>query len=177
MLGIFWDSGRFEMKILLAIDGSEFSDVAVEEVAGKPWPIGSEVKIISVAEPPMLPVVETWVPPDNYYEKVEEAAVARSRETVGKAADKLRAAHGEKLRLSSEVIVGHPRYVITDAAEAWGADLIVVGSHGYRGLTRLWLGSVSQAVASHAKCSVEIVRGRKGQDIKGQNTAPAQPSL
>src|ERR1044071_2436040 len=108
------------MKILLAIDGSEFSDAAVKEVAGKPWPIGSEVKIISVAEPPMLPVVETWVPVDNYYEKLEEAAVAQSRETVDKAADILRAAHGEKLQVSSQIIVGHPRYIITDEAEKWG---------------------------------------------------------
>ncbi|HKG22127.1 MAG TPA: universal stress protein, partial [Blastocatellia bacterium] len=62
-------------------------------------------------------------------------------------------------------IVGHPRYLITDEAERWGADLIVVGSHGYQGLTRLLLGSVSQAVASHAKCSVEIVRGRNGKNV------------
>jgi nucleotide-binding universal stress UspA family protein len=41
------------------------------------------------------------------------------------------------------------------------ADLIVVGSHGYRGFKRFLLGSVSQAVASHAKCSVEIVRCRQ----------------
>ncbi|MFY9574809.1 MAG: universal stress protein [Blastocatellia bacterium] len=51
-----------------------------------------------------------------------------------------------------------------DESNAWDADLIVVGSHGYRGLTKLWLGSVSQAVAAHAKCSVEIVRTREGHN-------------
>jgi nucleotide-binding universal stress UspA family protein len=56
------------------------------------------------------------------------------------------------------VVEGYPKEAILAEAERWGADLIVVGSHGYRGLTRLWLGSVSQAVASHAGCSVEIVR-------------------
>jgi nucleotide-binding universal stress UspA family protein len=159
------------MKILLAIDGSEFSDAAVEEVANKPWPTGSEVKIISVAEPPMLPVVETWVPPYDYYEKLEESAVAQARTSVDKAAARLREAQDEKLQVSTRVIIGHPKVVITDEAEAWGADLIIVGSHGYRGLTRLWLGSVSQAVASQAKCSVEIVRNRKAQD-----RTQAQPS-
>jgi len=159
------------MRILLAIDGSEFSNAAVEEVANKPWPLGSEVKIISVAEPPALPVVETWVPPYDYYEKLESAAVAQAREAVDKAAARLRKSHDEKLKVSTQVTIGHPKLVITDEAEAWAADLIIVGSHGYRGLTRLWLGSVSQAVASQAKCSVEIVRNRKGQD-----RTQAQPS-
>lgn len=59
------------MKILLAIDGSSFSDVAVRDVANKPWPTDSEVKIVSVVEPPLLPTVETWVPPDNYIEALE----------------------------------------------------------------------------------------------------------
>ncbi|HXG94576.1 MAG TPA: universal stress protein [Blastocatellia bacterium] len=149
------------MRILLAIDGSSFSDAAVKEVAERPWPLGSELKIISVVEPPLLPTVETWVPPDNYYESLERAAEDQARATVEKAADIIGRAQGDHLRVMAEIIRGHPRHVITDEAEEWNADLIVVGSHGYRGLTRLWLGSVSQAVASHAKCSVEIVRSRK----------------
>jgi nucleotide-binding universal stress UspA family protein len=49
---------------------------------------------------------------------------------------------------------------ILDEVEKWGADLIVLGSHGYRGWRRFLLGSVSHAVATHARCSVEIVRRR-----------------
>jgi nucleotide-binding universal stress UspA family protein len=49
--------------------------------------------------------------------------------------------------------------VILDCATKWKADLIVVGSHGKNGIQRLLLGSVSEYVATHAKCSVEIVRG------------------
>lgn len=67
--------------------------------------------------------------------------------------------------MSVEIVRGHPKHAIIDEAEAWDADLIVVGSHGYRGLTKLWLGSVSQAVASHAKCSVEIVRSRERAEV------------
>ena len=48
--------------------------------------------------------------------------------------------------------------MILDEAQRWGADLIVVGSHGYRAWERFLLGSVSQMVVSHAKCSVEVVR-------------------
>lgn len=48
--------------------------------------------------------------------------------------------------------------VILDCATEWRADLIVVGSHGRKGVTRFVLGSVSEAVARHAHCSVEIAR-------------------
>jgi nucleotide-binding universal stress UspA family protein len=48
--------------------------------------------------------------------------------------------------------------VILDTAAKWHADLIVIGSHGRKGLDRFLLGSVSEAVARHAPCSVQIVR-------------------
>ncbi len=53
---------------------------------------------------------------------------------------------------------GSPKEVIVDEAEQWDADLIVVESHGYGNVEKFVLGPVSQAVASHAPCSVEIVR-------------------
>jgi nucleotide-binding universal stress UspA family protein len=57
-------------------------------------------------------------------------------------------------------VVDSPKDAIVEEAERWGADLIVVGSHGYRCPGHAPLGSVSQAVATQAKCSVEIVRRR-----------------
>lgn len=149
------------MKILLAIDGSSFSDAAVKEVCAKGWPEPCEVKIISVVEPALLPTVESWVPPENYIEALEKAGEDQAWAIVNEAAAQIRAAHGDLVMVLTEIVKGHPKHAIIDEAETWGADLIVVGSHGYRGLTKLWLGSVSQAVASHAKCSVEIVRLRE----------------
>ena len=152
------------MKILLAIDGSSFSDAAVNEIASRPWPAQSEVRIISVVEPPLLPTVETWVPPDNYIEALERAGEEQGQAIVSKAADRITNAQPDKLRVATEIVKGYPKHAIIETAEKWEADLIVVGSHGYRGLTRLWLGSVSQAVALHAKCSVEIVRSRQHEE-------------
>jgi nucleotide-binding universal stress UspA family protein len=64
------------------------------------------------------------------------------------------------LSVDTEVREGDPRTAIVDAADEWQADLIVVGSHGRTGLTRLVMGSVAQAVVAHAHCSVEVVRRR-----------------
>jgi len=152
------------MRILLAIDGSTFSDAAVNEIAQRPWPTPSDVKIISVVEPPLLPTVETWVPPENYIEALEKASEDGARSVIKNAADRILSAQKDALRITTEIIRGYPKQAILDAADHWAADLIVVGSHGYRGLTKVWLGSVSQAVASHAKCSVEIVRNRQATE-------------
>ncbi|MBI4469836.1 MAG: universal stress protein, partial [Acidobacteria bacterium] len=80
---------------------------------------------------------------------------------VETAAKKLRSRPGDPLVVETSVLEGHPKHVIAEEAEKWGADLIIMGSHGYRGLKRLWLGSVSHAVAAHAHCSVEIVRAHE----------------
>jgi nucleotide-binding universal stress UspA family protein len=143
------------MKVLLAVDGSPFSDAAVEEVASRPWPAGTEVKLLHVAERPLIPVTEPWALPDNYFEEMDRAAQEHARATIEKAKSRMAAAD---VKVTTEIVEGYPKHAIVDEAQKWGADLTVVGSHGYRGLTRLLLGSVSQAVASHAPCSVEIVR-------------------
>lgn len=154
------------MKILLAIDGSSCSDVAVKEVARRPWPADSQVRIISVVEPPLSIAVEGWVPPDDYMERLEQAAREQAGTTIKRAVERVRAGAGDSLQMSTEILRGSAKDAILNEAESWGAELIVLGSHGYRGLKRLWLGSVSHAVASHAKCSVEIVRCPQASESK-----------
>lgn len=146
------------MKILLAVDGSACSEVAVKEVAKRPWPAGSEVRIICVFEPVVIPTPETWTLPDDYSPQIEAAWREQAQSVVNQAVAQFQSGKGEPLQVTADVIKGYPKDVIIAEAEAWKADLIVVGSHGHRGLKRLWLGSVSQAVATQAKCSVEIMR-------------------
>ena len=148
------------MKILLATDGSDCSKAAVVAVAERPWPEGSEVKVISAIELPYTPMTEAWALPDSYFKELETAVTERAETAVTQAAKRLKYACGELL-ITTEVANGSAKDVILDEAEKWGADLIVLGSHGYRGWRRFLLGSVSHAVATHARCSVEIVRSRK----------------
>jgi len=144
------------MKILIAIDGSPCSDAAVTEVARRPWPEDTSVRVVTVLEPPITPTPETWALPASYYEEIELGLRKQGQNIIASALPKLQA--NKALSLSSIIVLGSPRPEILDEAETWGADLIVVGSHGYSALKRFLLGSVSQAVVSHAKCSVEVVR-------------------
>jgi nucleotide-binding universal stress UspA family protein len=143
------------MKILLAVDGSAGSQAAVKAVAHRPWPPESKIKVLTAVEPGYVPMLETWSVPDNYYQQIEDSAVRHAQAVVTDAATQLRE---HQLAVTVEVQPGHAREVILHTAESWQPDLIVVGSHGYSGWQRFWLGSVSQAVASKAHCSVEIVR-------------------
>jgi nucleotide-binding universal stress UspA family protein len=65
---------------------------------------------------------------------------------------------GAGLAASTSVLAGNAKWTIIDEAKEWNADLVVLGSHGRRGLTRVLLGSVSEAVAMNAPCSVEVIR-------------------
>jgi nucleotide-binding universal stress UspA family protein len=150
------------MKILLAIDGSPCSEAAVEEVASRPWPSDSEVRVISVIEPHAAMTAEPWVPTENYFEEVEKIERDEAKGAIERAQTILRNAKGsDKPQVTGAVINGSARRAIIEDGEAWGADLIVLGSHGYKTWERLLLGSVSQAVALHAGCSVEIVRRKQ----------------
>ena len=150
------------MKILLATDGSPCSELAVEEVARLPWPAGTVVRVLSVIEFNTVAGPEALEMSEAYYDALERLA----RGDLERVTSRLRQKAARELSVESTSRAGSPKQVILDEAESWGADLIVVGSHG-RGLAgRFLLGSVSQAVATHAGCSVEVVRRRKdvGED-------------
>ena len=146
------------MKILLAVDGSAYSDAAVEEVRKRPWPPHSEIKVITAAEMPVPVGMGQWaILPDDLLEL--EKSVNKAAQTVlDNALLKLSTIEDKTLKLSSELVQGPPGKAIVEEAERWGADLILMGSRGLGAWNRLLLGSVSTAVVHHAKCSVEVVR-------------------
>jgi len=150
------------MKILIATDGSKFSENAIEKVAGFILSdTSNEIKVITVVEPftPMAP--DTFGVAIDYYREAEKAASENAAESVKKACDELQEKFGDlEINIKSDVIKGkYPKHAIVDEASEWGADLIVVGSHGYGFWDRMLLGSVSSAVVHHAPCSVLVVRG------------------
>lgn len=146
------------MRILLATDGSPCSEAAVDEVASRPWPSNSEVRIVSAFQVPLSPTPEAWAIQPEYYEEMERVVRELARKVVDVASARLKKSLGQAVNVTDQVLQGSPQSAILEEAERWKADLIVVGSHGYGTWHRLVLGSVSQAVVLHAKCSVEVVR-------------------
>jgi nucleotide-binding universal stress UspA family protein len=148
------------MKILVAVDGSPFSDAALEEVGRRPWPHNSQFMVVTAFEAPIAATPEVWALPSDYYDQIERSVRMRADSAMETAVAELIVALGPEVEVSGKCVAGSPQRVILDESENWKADLIVVGSHGYPAWERLLLGSVSQAVVSHAKCSVEVVRAR-----------------
>jgi nucleotide-binding universal stress UspA family protein len=144
------------MKILLAIDGSSHSHAAVDEVARRPWPAGSTIRVLSAFQP-YTPSASEFVLEGATLEDLRRQLASGAEEITRRAADGLR-----PTGLATETIVreGDPRSTIVDEADEWGADLIVLGSHGRTGVARWLLGSVAQAVVGHASCTVEVVKRR-----------------
>ncbi len=155
------------MKVLLAIDGSAPSDAAVSEVCRRPWPQGTEVRIITVENPWKEELLRGNLP--SMYDEINVRLRAEAWQRLNAAAAKVRS-HAPVMTVTPVFREGQPKDKILDEAEEWGADLIVVGSHGYGTLKRFLLGSVSMAVATGAHCSVEIVRA--GKNSRSQDTNP-----
>jgi len=146
------------MKILLAIDDSKYAEVAIRQIIAQAGSQGAEVRVLHVIEPvPIFPDGQSWGY-DLEFGNVRKEQEKQGEELVSRAAKTLRDAG---YKVTTAVECGFPKVVILDQAAEWHADLIVVGSHGRKGLDHFLMGSVSEAVARHAPCSVEIVRAHK----------------
>jgi nucleotide-binding universal stress UspA family protein len=148
---------RGKMKILVPIDHSTFSEAAVATVASLVRPKGNQVHVLHVIEHESVYLSVGLVPHlvnETPRMKIDEKADARA--LVDRAAAKLRRAGFAAKGVVVET--GNAKSVILDYAKEWGAGLIVVGSHGLKGLGRVLMGSVSDAVVRNAACSVQVVR-------------------
>ena len=154
--------GLSPMKVLLTTDGSESSMAAVKFAAERPWPAKSQLQVLSVVPliaplPEAVPMAPAYYVSPEIIDTVQREQHQRAEDAVARAKELL-----ERVGLKPVPIeclpAGDPRPVILDQAKTWGADLIVMGSHGYHGVDRLMLGSVSEYVAMHAGCSVDVIR-------------------
>lgn len=151
------------MKILIATDGSKFSETAVETICQI---IGStentEIKIVSAYEQPIMAAAAPYAFPTTYNPVIEDELRELATQAVSQARQKII----ERLNcpvenLTTQILHGSPERVIVEEAEDWKADLVVVGSHGYGFWERMFIGSVSNAIINHVPCSVLVVRGKQ----------------
>ena len=161
------------MKIVIAYDGSSCADSALDDLSRAGLPLSAEALVISVAELPLPPP-----PPPGYgilsgyavgastlVDTEASSRVVEEANALAFQASRLVQASFPDWEVRSDARLGSPAGEIIEKAEEWGADLIVVGSHGRSALGRLVLGSVSQRIVTEAHCSVRIARNsRVGKD-------------
>jgi nucleotide-binding universal stress UspA family protein len=147
-------------RIVLAVDGSPPSERAVSVCADLAASLGAEVAVIHVnidpvmIMPPVAPTEAMIAPPVLTDQALREADAA-GQAILARALDALRT---RSVKATARQARGPVGQRVVEAANELSADLIVLGSHGHGRLEELLLGSVSDAVARHARCSVLIVR-------------------
>jgi len=145
------------MRLLIAYDMSPSARAAVDQVLSRPWPTGSEVRLVMVLDwPPLFP------PPEGaeLTSPLDERLLATQREQAEKHLQGVR----ERFRARPDLSVSHElrEGIVPDeliaAAREWKADLLFAGTHGKSALERLVVGSVCHAMVTHAPCNVEVIR-------------------
>jgi len=129
-------NAKVECKnLLIATDGSKYSEAAASEAVGIAKRCGSSLTVISVA--------------------ASDAETAAAQDDVNKV---VQAAEKEGVKTAAVVTIGKPYEAIIETSKQKKADLIIVGSHGRTGLARLLMGSVTERVIGHAEAAVLVVR-------------------
>jgi len=136
------------MKVLLATDSSECSQIALASVLEMKWADDTEFKVITVV---------SLFEPFAMVDEIQDSEVLLANKYVATVVTDVKTALPQT-KVSGEALVGHTAYTIIEAATQFDANLIVLGSHGRRGLSRFLLGSVSRGVLLSAPCAVRIVR-------------------
>ena len=163
------------MKILIAYDGSDCSDVALDDLSKAGLPEVNEALVLSAVEIPsriekvvtLAADLGSYFPDDSQVRDFDEDLRKEAQAIATLAADRLNGRF-PKWPIVTKALIDSPGPAIVRLADAWKPDLILMGSHGRSGFKRFMLGSVSEYVLNHTKCSVRIGRCRsaKHQSIR-----------
>jgi len=150
-------------RILLAVDDSPGSTLAAKSVAERQWSPDAEVTVLSIVEMHLgLPQAVLSEIGATTLEKERVAAMQRAQNAIRTAREILEPT-GLLVFESLSVLLDPPAQIISEEAAKWAANVIVLGSHGHRGVSRFLMGSISEDVAEHAACSVQVIRGHPDQ--------------
>ena len=145
-----------ELRIIVGVDGSIDSKAALQEIASRTWRAGSHFRLVVVVDP-HIETAMSWPGflPENFVQTNDESG----REWISRMAEAAsRILFTAGLDVSNDIYDGNPKEVLVRVSEEWKADAIFLGARGLNHGNRLSLGTVTSSVASHAHCSVELVR-------------------
>lgn len=151
------------MKILLATDGSSHSKAMVKKFADQTFASNTKVRIITAYEGSAYLMNSAPMGALSEYFNIMDENSLKFAENANESAATILRTKNPKLSVFVAAIEGDAKSVILQEAEKFDADLIVIGSHGHGAIAGFLLGSVSQAVSLHAKCSVLITRKKEGK--------------
>jgi nucleotide-binding universal stress UspA family protein len=141
------------MRILVGYDGSENAKVALVRATELTKNSDGELVVVVAAHVPIpAPYANR-----SYYEQLRNDIVEHARSLVAEASDL--AGQAGVARVTGSVKEGFPADVIASYASETGADMIVLGRRGIRGVERTLMGSVSSSVLAQSKCDVLVVMG------------------
>ncbi|HTK31258.1 MAG TPA: universal stress protein [Candidatus Saccharimonadaceae bacterium] len=143
------------MKILLGVDGSPYSKAAVDRLTKFPFPPDTEVLVLSAAQPVAVAYAMAELPAASFAPQIYEDEMRQHEEIAARFERQLK---DRGFRTRAMVMRGDPRAALIDTARLEHVDMIVVGSHGRTGMTKLIMGSVANHVVTHASCDVLVVR-------------------
>jgi nucleotide-binding universal stress UspA family protein len=158
-----------KMKILIGYDGTKGADLALDDLRRAGLPREAEVLVVSVTEPSFVlsgpGSLEMIIARDSI------VGMEKARTLAEKAVRRIRSDF-PGWGVEEAVVSGSPSGALIVKADEWGADLLVVGSHGHTTLGRFFLGSVSQTIVTPARCSVRVARIHPDK----QRTDPGSPA-
>ncbi len=134
-------------NILLATDGSKYSEIAADRAIGFAKSYGGEIKVVSVVDIPA-----------EFYAEAPKAVEDLTRKAKGFVADVKKKAEASNIKTSTFIGEGDAYKVITNLAKKENADVIFMGSHGRTGLKKILMGSVTEKVIGYAPCPVLIAK-------------------
>ncbi len=144
-------------RVLVAIDNSDHSRKALDWILKLPWKPETELKLVGVLNPLANAHGDGFSALYKSNLALERAkAVDHTQQFLIKSGEKLNTVLANKI--TTHVLEGEPGEQILKKAAEWDAQLIIMGSRGHGGLSKLWLGSVSQEVVLQAPCPVEVIR-------------------
>jgi nucleotide-binding universal stress UspA family protein len=144
---------EYAMRILVAYDGSDSADAALDDLRSAGVSATAEVLVMSLAD--------VFLPPPSFKSAHERALhqLRQSEALAQRASERLKSAF-PNWKVRHEALADSPAWAVIRKADEWKPDLIVMGARGHSVLGgRLILGSISQRVVYEARCSVRIARG------------------
>jgi nucleotide-binding universal stress UspA family protein len=147
------DQARRAMQIMIGVDASSESELAVQEVLNRNWPTGTEIQLVAVIDQKLKSQLLSRKQADN------SATVDRIEDSIAPLLENFRSQFASReLNAHTHIFEGDPKSALLKHAEKWNVETIFLGARGLDHGNRLYLGTLASAISTRAHCTVEIIR-------------------